>query len=465
MRNRIQELQARLDALRSEIDELDALESPTDEQTARFGVALDEFESVKAERDGEQARQERLDAVRAVAALPTTVRESGFSAPEVIVKRSPFDNLDNIRSGFVSNSEIQSRALTAIEETGGDSDHMQRATELVQKHAGIAAHVLMTGSPAYRSGFEKFMRSPEMFTALLTAEEAHAFRAAMSTTAANGGYLIPFLLDPTVILTNNGTANPIRQISRVEVGTSNKWNGVTSAGVTAEWKGEGSVAADGSPTFGQPSITAILGDAYVLGSFEAFQDTNIEAQLPRLIQDAKDRLEATAFTTGAGGTSAPKGVVTAAAAVTASRVSPTTGGTFSAATEVYLVANAVPARHASRASWVANKTIINKVRSFDVYGGSSFLADLSMGQPPMLLGQPLYEASDMSSSVTTGSNILLAGDFSEYLIYDRAGVTLEYVPNVFDTTTGRPTGQRGFLAHWRTGADVTNVNAFRLLQL
>lgn len=455
----------KVEALRSEIVTLDALESPTEEETARFDAAISEFDQAKAEYDKAVARAEKIEAVRSVALAPTTKRESGFHAPEVIVKRSPFDGLDAIRSGYVSNSEIVARALTAIEETGGDSDHMERATELAQGHAGIAAHVLMTGSPAYRSGFEKFMRSPEMFTALLTGEEAEAFRTAMSTTAGNGGYLIPFLLDPTVILSNNGTANPIRQISRVEVGTSNKWNGVVSAGVTAEWKGEGSAAADGSPTFTQPSITAILGDAYVLGSFEAFQDTNIEAQLPRLIQDAKDRLEATAFTVGAGGTSAPKGVVTAAAAVTDSRVTPTTGGSFSAASQVYLVANALPARHASRASWIANKATINRIRQFDVYGGSSFIADLSMGQPPMLLGQPLYEASDMASSVTTGSNILLAGDFSEYLIYDRAGVTLEYVPNVFDTTTGRPTGQRGFLAHWRTGADVTSVNAFRLLQL
>lgn len=461
----IAKLQEQIEALRSEIADLDALESPTDEQTARFDAALAEFDQVKSEYDVAVARAEKVEAVRNVALQPTSKRESGFHAPEVVVKRSPFDGLENLRSGMVSADEVRSRALTAIEETKADSDHMERATQLAERNTGIAAHILMTGSPAYRSAFAKFLANPTEFGMFLDDAERAAFRTAMSTTAGNGGYMIPFLLDPTIILTNNGTANPIRQIARVEVGTSNKWNGVTSAGVTAEWKGEGSVAADGSPTFGQPSITAILGDAYVLGSFEAFEDTNIQAQLPALIQDAKDRLEATAFTTGAGGTTAPKGVVTAAAAVTASRVSPTTGGTFSAASEVYLVANAVPARHASRASWLANKTIINKIRQFDVYGGSSFIADLGMAQPPMLLGQPLYEASDMASSVTTGSNILLAGDFSEYLIYDRAGVTLEYVPNVFDTTTGRPTGQRGFLAHWRVGADVLNVNAFRLLQL
>lgn len=475
MRNSIPDLQARLDALRSEIDELDALESPTEEQTLRFGVALDEFESTKVEIDGEQARQARIDAVRATANETTTVREGGFHAPNVVVKRSPFDGIEGIRSGFVSSDDLRARAFTAIEETTDvEAGYQERATQLVKQSGAMGMHILLTGSPEYRSAFGKYLRNPNLFGSMLTKEEARAFfeadayeksRAAMSTTAANGGYLIPWLQDSSIVLTSNGSSNPFRQISRIETGVSNTWNGITSAGVTAEWKGEGSAAADATPTFGRPGITAVTGMAYVLGSYEAFADTDIESQLPMLIQDAKDNLEATAFATGAGSTTAPKGIVTAVAAVTASRVSPTTGGGFSAATEVYKVINAVPPRHRSKASWVANYTVLNSIRAFDVYGGSSFWADLSADTPPNLLGRPVYESSAMSSTVTTGSNHLLAGDFSQYVIYDRAGVTLEYIQNVADTSTGRPTGQRGFAAWWRTGADVVNVNGFRLLQL
>jgi HK97 family phage major capsid protein len=460
--NPIETAAALVETLRSEIVDLDAIESPSDEQTARFDAALVEFKAAKAEHERLVARAVEVEAVRSLALQPTTVREPGFSAPQVNVKRSPFENLDSLR--FASPSEIKARALTAIEETDGTSAHMERATVLAQRDAGIAHHILVTGSPAYRSAFTKFMERPGDYSALLDGEEQDALRAALSTTAANGGLLIPFLLDPSIVLTNSGTANPIRQISRVETGTSNKWQGITSAGVTAEWKTEGAAAADASPTFAQPAITAYLADAYIFGSFEAFQDTDIASQIPMLVQDAKDRLEATAFTTGSGG-GQPFGVVTSTVAVTASRVSPTTGGAFSAATDVYKVANAVPARHASSASWLANKTITNLIRSFDTSGGSSFIANLGMGTPTQLLGQPLYEASDMASTVTTGSSILLAGDFREYLIYDRIGVSLEYIPNVFDQATGRPSGQRGFLAHWRVGADVLNANAFRLLRL
>jgi HK97 family phage major capsid protein len=69
------------------------------------------------------------------------------------------------------------------------------------------------------------------------------------------------------------------------------------------------------------------------------------------------------------------------------------------------------------------------------------------------------------STVTTGSNILLAGDFSEYVIYDRVGVEMRYVPVVMDATTARPTGQAGWFAFWRTGAEAVNPNAFRVLKL
>ena len=49
---------------------------------------------------------------------------------------------------------------------------------------------------------------------------------------------MPFTLDPTVLLTNDGTANPYRAIARTVTTTTDSWNGVTSAGVTAAFAAE-----------------------------------------------------------------------------------------------------------------------------------------------------------------------------------------------------------------------------------
>jgi HK97 family phage major capsid protein len=67
--------------------------------------------------------------------------------------------------------------------------------------------------------------------------------------------------------------------------------------------------------------------------------------------------------------------------------------------------------------------------------------------------------------VSTGANILLAGNFAEYYIVDRVGMSVIYDPMVKSTGNGRPTGQGGWYSFWRVGADVVDPSAFRLLQL
>jgi predicted phage gp36 major capsid-like protein len=58
------------------------------------------------------------------------------------------------------------------------------------------------------------------------------------------------VIDPTVLISSAGSINPIRAISGVVQTISDTWNGVTSAGVVAEWLAEGAEAADASPTLG-----------------------------------------------------------------------------------------------------------------------------------------------------------------------------------------------------------------------
>jgi HK97 family phage major capsid protein len=153
--------------------------------------------------------------------------------------------------------------------------------------------------------------------------------------------------------------------------------------------------------------------------------------------------------------------------VTASRVSPATGGAFVVG-DVYKVWDALPARarQSSKVGWIANNAILTKIRQFDTYGGSSFWADLGAATPSRLLGAPIYEASSMASSVTTGSNILLAGDFSAFHIFDHvAGTTLHYIPSVIDQATGRPKGAAGWHMFGRVGSDVADESQFRVLKL
>jgi len=286
----------------------------------------------------------------------------------------------------------------------------------------------------------------------------------MSLTSATGGYALPTLLDPTIIKTGTGTKNPIRRIARVETGTQNVWHGLTASNVTTYWKAEGSAFTDGSPSTGGPSVTAAALTAYVIGSYEIFEDSGLQAQLGGLISDSFDVAEAAAFISGSGST-APKGIVTAISATAGSTVTATTRGSFTSASAVdlYAVVNAVPVRFEDTSTWVANKATYNTIRQMDTTGGGLFWAPLGPGTPTQLLGSPNVSAQDMSAATTSGTVLAILGDFSRFLIYDRIGTTIELVPNVVDGS-GLPTGQRGILARKRVGSDVLDVNAFRFLK-
>ena len=61
--------------------------------------------------------------------------------------------------------------------------------------------------------------------------------------------------------------------------------------------------------------------------------------------------------------------------------------------------------------------------------------------------------------------MLVAGDIrSAYTIVDRLGLEIVYDSLVLGANR-RPTGQAGFVGYFRTGAEVTNVAAARVLNV
>ena len=310
------------------------------------------------------------------------------------------------------------------------------------------------GAEAYERAFARLVANPTHGHLEWTAAEAEAYRAvkavqteqrAMNLTDNAGGYMVPLTLDPAIMLTSNGSTNPLRAISRVVQTATDTWQGVTSAGVTAEWIAEATEVADASPTLAGPSIPVFKGDAFVPFSFEVEGDAvGFLQELGRLLQDGADQLTATAYTTG-NGTTAPKGIITAlvAAAGTVPLIAPATAETFAAA-DVYAVQNALPPRFQPNASWNAALGIINAARQFEISNGALKFPELSTN-PPMLLGRNVYENSNMDGTINAAATetnyVLLYGDFGQgNIIVDRLGSTLELVPHLFGATR-RPTGQ------------------------
>ena len=461
----LQEASQELEALRSEIADLDALESPTEEQSARFAVALEEWDAKKAAYDAAQARAEKVAAVRAAALEPANV-ERGFHAPQVMKRTDPFADLEGVARAQFESDDLKSRAVTALEQTaaGIKDEYVQEAVRKVESIPGAARHVLLTSSPAYRSAFRKWGASGGN-PAAWDAEEAAAVRAALAvSTGSTGLFAIPTLLDPTLIFTGAIVTNPIRQLARVVTGTAPTWNGVSAGATQAYWTAEATAMTEGSPTLANPSVPAHKSTAYLVGSFEVWEDSSLQADLAPAIAEAFDNLEAEAFVVGSG-SGQPTGIVTAVSGTAGSLVTATTRGAFTSASsaDVFAVANAVSPRFEDRANWVANKTTFNTIRQMAASNSGLFWTDLGGGRPQNLLGYGVYASSAVTASTTSGNHIAILGDFSRYVIYDRLGTFLELDPIVVNTN-GLPTGQRAIVAHKRIGANVSDVNAFRLLK-
>ena len=353
-----------------------------------------------------------------------------------------------------------------------DSAHLVEKLVAEDKSSLTARWAAETGTEAYRGAFGKLIVNPERGLLLWTGEENVAFRKVdeirgmIEGVGGTGKYLVPFDLDPAIILTNSGSVSPIRDIARVVKTTSSAWNGVTSAGVTTEWLAEAAQAADASPTLAPAPIPVFKQAAWVPFSYELEEDgLQLISQLQGLLADGALQLENTAFITG-NGTTQPKGIVTALVAAGGS-VIVTAAGEALVAADLYKLQGALGSRFQPGASFAGNLATLNTIRQFETTNGALKFPG-AQEVPANLLGRPLHEVSNMDGAidpaVTAANYVLIYGDFSNYVVVDRIGTTVELVPHVMGAN-GRPTGERGLYMHRRVGGDVVNPNAFRLLNV
>lgn len=463
--------------IQDELERLKAKENKTGEDLAAIAPLLAEFREVHAYRI-DLEHDAALAEIRSATHSDTVIvgeksEDRGASIVDKKVNvisdktRNPW-NLSEVRYG--SASELRSRALDAVEKMSAASDKVREiSTKLVENDgttsARMANQVLASTSPAYMSAFTKLVRNQGQ-VASLTADEQGAFQRAMSLTDNAGGYLVPFQLDPSVILTADGSVNQVRQISRVVTATGDVWNGVTSAGVTGSWDAEAAQVSDDAPTLAQPSVPVYKAQVFVPLSFEVREDAeNIAGEVAKMIAFEKDRLESTAFVTGSG-SGQPTGIITALVASSPTVIVTSTTTDTLALGDVYKLDSALPARYAANASWLAHRAIYNKMRQFDTSGGAALWGYFNEARKSELLGRPDYVAEAMDGVVdNSAENYVLAyGDFTNYVIADRIGTTLSYIPHLFGAN-GRPTGQSGWHAYFRVGADSVNDAAFRLLNV
>lgn len=420
-------------------------------------------------------REVRHDEIRRLGADPATaVSGDGVTgAPQVMRQVVAFDGSDVQR---LSRGEARDKALKALE-SRELVDHLSdpalarlerdlRSRTRNTDGGQIARRLLVTENKDYRSAFMKMACQPN---AVLTAEEGRAVNAFMEfremniTTDGDGGFGVPVLIDPTIILDAQGTPNPFFAMSRVETITTDTWKGVSSAGVSWSFDAESAEVSDDSPTLAQPSVPVHKAQGLIPFTIEVGMDyPGFAAEMSMLLSEGYSELLVDKFTIGTG-SGQPTGIITALDG-SASEIDVATTNVLAAA-DVNGAWAALPARYRPNATWMTHTTVNNTIQALGSGGDSAeFTVTWTAEGVTVLKGRPFvtndYIEDDFATSVVP---FLVVGDFRNFLIAQRAGMSVELVPHLFHTTTNLPKGERAWYAWARVGSDSINDKGFRAL--
>jgi HK97 family phage major capsid protein len=380
------------------------------------------------------------------------------------------DPLSDVRR--LSNPEARDQALRVLDSRDA-SGHMSDAakTEVerqLRRDTVIARRILVTENDDYRAAWMKLLTQT---TPLLTPEETRAvqafqeFRAMSEGTTTAGGFGVPVFIDPSIILTAQETDNPFLTLARQVTVNTNKWKGVSSAGVTWSFDNEAAAVSDDSPTLAQPAVDVFMARGFIPWSIEIGMDYPAFAEeMSNLLSAGYDELLLDKFTRGSG-SGEPRGLVTALDANTNVEVLLATAGTLAAA-DMYNVWAALPQKYRRRASWLSAVEINNKIRQLGTANNfHATTVDLKAEWADVFFNKGAYESPYMTDLTSNGvhTNLAVVGDFSNYVIARNGGMSVELVPHLFDVTNNRPTGQRGWFGYARIGGDSVNDRGFRLL--
>jgi len=420
-------------------------------------------------------------------------------APGLVHRGDPLSDLPARDALRLGHEEARDRALQALEVRGRNlrPEQQDQVDELLRATISednpsldgsyIAKRTLITETDDYRSAWRQLVTDPHP---LLTATEIESVRALRAldieyrgmsegvTTA--GGFGIPVFIDPSIVMTAQGSGNPFLSVGRVVRVTTNQWKGVSSAGVSWSFDAEGATVSDDSPTIAQPAVDVFTARGFLKWTIEVGQDyPSFAEEMAGLLGEGYDELVLDKMSRGSG-SGEPMGIITALDADTTAEVLLTTAGAFGEV-DLYNVWKALPQRFRGiglnqagaggtnrprGASWMMSVGVNNAIRRFgtaNVFHAST--ETIAFEWVDRLMNRQVYESPYFPDVVaTTGhTNQLVVGDFRHYVLALRAGMSMELVQHIVDVTSNRPTGERGTFAWARIGGGPDTTAAFRLL--
>ena len=505
------EVQQEMAVIKAQLEQAAEMPDPEGDEVARSKVLeeranqiddlVKRFDELQALEGPLLERSRRLDEIKAYALSSANVDGGDGAAPSRFGANfnRPVDPFDTPPSQL-SRKDLIDRARRVVGESRLPSlraDSKEQVDGYIQRGANrdtdtnltagrfdgtyIAMRALLTENPAYQSAFQKYAAGRNIATMTRSEQEAVAAyyeyedqvaRSMSENTTTAGGFGIPILIDPTIILTSGAMDAPLLRVCRVETVTNNLWNGVSSAGMSWSYTTESTEVSDNSPTLAQPTVRVHMPKGFIPYTIEVGMDyPGFADEMGRLINQGYTDLLATKTMTGTG-TNEPFGIFVAASTATDVLI-PTTDGAFGGV-DIFATWAKLPERFRPNATWVMSVSCQNAIRAFaaqTTVNSAYFTIDLtggtfSLNGRPVIVTDYAPTFTGVNVPGTTGlQNILCVGDWQQgYLWVNRAGMTIEQIPNLFGASNRFPLGQRGLFAYARNGGNIVNTRSQVLLQ-
>lgn len=281
-------------------------------------------------------------------------------------------------------------------------------------------------------------------------------KSLVSADGARGGFTAPaeFVAE---MQRNLVEFSPVRQVATVAQTALGSQIVPTRTGQgTAAWVGETETRSAMQPAFGQVEIMAHEIAAYIDVSNTLLEDSGVDlvSEIATAAAEEAARLEGAAFVSG-DGHKKPLGFTDSKSGVATVNAGSTTDVTVDGLITLF---HAVPQAYRNRGVWMANGTVIGEMRKLkDTNGDYLWREALAEGNPPTLLGRPIFEANDLGDT-TNGELPIAFGDFAAaYRIVDRIGLTV-----LRDPFSQAADGLTRFHIRRRVGGAVVKAEAIRL---
>lgn len=234
---------------------------------------------------------------------------------------------------------------------------------------------------------------------------------------ADGGFLVPAEFHNEIV-SALGEENVLRQISRVVATENDRQIPIQTIPPSASFVAEGQTIPLSTEEFDRKILGAYKIAAGVSVSNELLSDSyyNIEGHLTLEFAKAIGAAEENAFLNG-DGNGQPLGILPTLAADSSTTI--TTTGTAISADDIINLCYSLKRPYRKNACWLMNDTVFAQIRKLkDDTKNFLWQASLAAGEPPTLLGFPVY-GSGFMPAIESGKIPILFGDFTRFIIGQR----------------------------------------------